>query len=48
MTVVQKWLAIIGGLSALYIVAANPKGIASALNAGQHFISGTDRTAMGR
>lgn len=48
MTVLQKWLTIIGGLSALYVVAANPKGIASALNAGQKFISGTDKTAMGR
>jgi len=47
-SVLQKWLAIIGGLSALYIVAANPRGIASALNAGQQFISGTDKTAMGR
>jgi hypothetical protein len=48
MTVLQKWLAIIGGLSALYIVAANPVGISSALGAGQRFISGTDKTAMGR
>lgn len=48
MTALQKWLAIIGGLSALAIVATNPAGIASALGAGQRFISGTDKTAMGR
>ena len=48
MTIVQKWLAILGGLGALYIIAANPKGIASALGAGQKFISGTEKTAMGR
>lgn len=45
MSVVQKWLAGLLGLGALYIIAANPRGIASALNAGQHFVSGTLHTA---
>lgn len=48
MSTVQKWLAALAGLGALAIVAQNPQGIASALNAGQRFVSGTERTAMGR
>jgi len=48
MSIVQKWLMGILAISALYVVAANPAGVASALGAGQKFISGTDKTAMGR
>jgi len=48
MTTLQKWLMGILGISALYVVATNPSGISSALGAGQRFISGTDKTAMGR
>jgi hypothetical protein len=46
MTVLQKWLAGLIGLGALYIVATDPAGIASALNSGQKFISGTENTAI--
>jgi hypothetical protein len=42
----QKWLAGLIGLGAILIVAQNPRGIASALNAGQRFISGTEHTAI--
>lgn len=48
MSTLQKWLTGLIGLSALVIVASNPVGVATALDAGQRFISGTDRTAMGR
>jgi hypothetical protein len=48
MSLMQKWLTGLLGLSALYIVAANPKGIAAGLSAGQGFISGTLKTAQGR
>lgn len=46
MTVLQKWLAGLIGLGALYIVAANPNSIATVLGAGQKFISGTENTAI--
>jgi hypothetical protein len=46
MTVVQKWLAGLLGLGALYIVASNPQGIASGFKAAQGFVSGTERTAI--
>jgi hypothetical protein len=46
MSVLQKWLAGLIGLGALYIVASNPQGIASALGAGQKFVSGTENTAI--
>lgn len=48
MGVLQKWLLIIGGLSALTLVVSNPRGVATAFNSAQRFISGTDKTAMGR
>ncbi len=47
MTTIQKWLAGLLGLGALYIVAAKPTGIASGLGAAQKFVSGTEKTAMG-
>jgi hypothetical protein len=46
MSVIQKWLVILGGLGALYIVAANPAGIASGFGAAQKFVSGTEHTAV--
>jgi len=46
MSLVQKWLAGLIGLGALYIVASNPAGIASGLGAAQKFISGTEGTAI--
>ena len=46
MSIIQKWLAGLNGLGAVLIVAQNPTGIASALNAGQKFISGTEHTAI--
>jgi hypothetical protein len=46
MSVIQKWLAGLIGLGALYIVASNPQGIATVLGAGQKFISGTEGTAI--
>lgn len=46
MSVIQKWLAGLIGLGALYIVAANPNSIATVLGAGQKFISGTEGTAI--
>jgi hypothetical protein len=45
-TTLQKWLAGLIGLGALYIVASNPTGIASGLGAAQKFISGTEGTAL--
>lgn len=46
MSVLQKWLAGLIGLGALYIVASNPQGIASAFGAAQKFVSGTENTAI--
>jgi hypothetical protein len=46
MSIVQKWLAGLIGLGALYIVASNPTGIASGLGAAQRFVSGTEGTAI--
>jgi hypothetical protein len=43
-TTIQKWLAGLIGLGALYIVAANPEAIVKTLGAGQQFISGTEGT----
>jgi hypothetical protein len=46
MSIVQKWLAGLIGLGALYIVASNPQSIAAVLGAGQKFVSGTESTAI--
>lgn len=46
MSTVQKWLSGLIGLGALFLVVSNPRGVASALSAGQQFISGTERTAL--
>lgn len=42
----QKWLAGLIGLGALFLVATQGKGIATALEAGQKFVSGTEATAI--
>jgi hypothetical protein len=44
----QKWLAGLIGLGGLYLVVANPQGVATGLKAAQQFISGTEKTAEGR
>lgn len=46
MTVLQKWLAGLIGLGALYLVATQGKGLATALGAGANFISTTEKTAI--
>lgn len=48
MNVVQKWLTGLISLGALYLVVANPKGVAAAFSSAQQFISGTESTAMGK
>jgi hypothetical protein len=45
-TTLQKWLAGLIGLGALYIVASNPTGITAGFKAAQGFISGTENTAI--
>jgi hypothetical protein len=45
---INMWLAGLIGLGALYIVASNPTGIAKGLGAAQQFVSGTEKTAIGR
>ena len=48
MSLAQKWLAGLIGISALYLVVAPTSHIAQALGAGQNFVSGTLKTAQGR
>lgn len=48
MSLAQKWLAGLIGLGALYLVVANPQGVASGLKSAQQFVSGTEATAIGR
>ena len=48
MTVIQKWLAGLIGLGALYLVATQGKGLATAFGGAQQFVSGTLATATGR
>jgi hypothetical protein len=45
MNIIQKWLAGLIGLGALYLVATNGKGLATAFGGAQKFISGTLATA---
>lgn len=45
MSIIQKWLAGLIGLGALYLVATNGKGLATAFGGAQKFISGTLATA---
>lgn len=46
MTVIQQWLAGLIGLGALYLVATQGKGIATAAQGFQKFVSGTEATAI--
>jgi len=46
MDLLQKWLAGLIGLGALYLVATQGKGIAIAAVGLQKFVSGTERTAI--
>lgn len=48
MTLVQKWLAGLIGVAALYLVVTNGKGLATAFGGAQQFVSGTLATATGR
>lgn len=48
MSVVQKYLAGLIGLGALYLVGTQGKGLATSLGAAQKFVSGTEATAIGR
>jgi hypothetical protein len=48
MSLAQKWLAGLIGISALYLVLAPQSHIVQALGAGQSFVSGTLKTAQGR
>lgn len=46
MNLAQKWLTGLIALGALFIVAAPDSHIASAIGAGQRFVSGTEHTAI--
>lgn len=46
MSTVQKWLAGLIAVGALYLVVSRPAGIASALTSAQKFVSGTEHTAI--
>ena len=46
MNVVQKWLAGLIGLGALYLVSTQGKGLATAFGGAEKFVSGTERTAI--
>jgi hypothetical protein len=46
MQVAQKWLAGLIALGALYLVATQGKGLATALTGAQKFVSGTEATAL--
>lgn len=46
MNIVQKWLAGLIALGAVYLVVTNPQGVAAGLNAAQNFVSGTEKTAI--
>jgi hypothetical protein len=44
--IIQKWLAGLIGLGALYLVGTQGRGIATTLGAAQKFVSGTEKTAI--
>jgi hypothetical protein len=46
MKVAQQWLAGLIALGALYLVATQGKGLASAFQGAQKFVSGTEATAI--
>jgi hypothetical protein len=39
---IQKWLLMLGGLGALYLVVTNPNGVVKAAQAGRNLIGGTE------
>lgn len=48
MNVIQKWLTGLIGLGALYLVATQGKGLASAFQGAAQFVSTTESAAIGR
>lgn len=48
MSIVQKYLAGLIALSALYLVGTQGKGLEAAFGGAQNFVSGTLKTAQGR
>lgn len=46
MPLAQKWLGGLIALGALYLVATQGKGLATAFAGAQKFVSGTERTAI--
>lgn len=46
MDLVQKWMAGLIFLGALYLVGTNAKGLGTFLNGAQKFVSGTEHTAI--
>lgn len=46
MSLGQTWLAGLIALGALYLVATQGKGLATAFGGAQKFVSGTERTAI--
>jgi hypothetical protein len=46
MNVIQQWLAGLIALGALYLVATQGKGLATAFGGAQKFVSGTEKTAI--
>jgi len=44
--IIQKWLAGLIGLGALYLVLTDAKGLGTAFGAAQKFVSGTEATAI--
>ena len=46
MSIIQKWLAGLIGLGALYLVATQGKGLATAFGGAANFVSQTEKTAI--
>lgn len=46
MSLIQKWLAGLIGLGALYLVLAPDSHVVQAFGAAQQFVSGTEHTAI--
>lgn len=48
MPLAMKWLTGLIALGAMFLVGTHPTAFATALGAGQKFVSGTEGTAIGR
>lgn len=48
MSVLQTWLSGLIALGALYLVATQGKGLASAFSGAEQFVAGTESAAIGR